>query len=190
MRYLSRPIATSGASKISVHSVPLRCSQSDSKWKELPLECLFLRSFSQVLPFLFFFLIIRRPPRSTLFPSPTLFRSPQHPSHVVRERARLDRGRPLEVGSRHLVQLDGERKRRHAVEGTGDAVDGIVRRPRQGDRKSTRLNSSHSQISYAAFCLKKKYLQNGRHPTDSAETLVVPPQDSSGHYHVRYVGSA
>src|SRR5256886_12951770 len=119
----------------------------------------FNRKVTPDLPFLFFFLIIRRPPRSTLFPSPTLFRSPQHPSHVVRERARLDRGRPLEVGSRHLVQLDGERKRRHAVEGTGDAVDGIVRRPRQGDRKSTRLNSSHSQISYAAFCLKKKYLR-------------------------------
>src|SRR2546430_5185007 len=71
---------------------------------------------------LFFFLMIRRPPRSTLFPYTTLFRS----VHVV------DAGpaaRPVEE-----PELPG----------------GLV------DRKSTRLNSSHSQISYAVFCLKKK----------------------------------
>src|SRR2546430_12314089 len=78
---------------------------------------------------LFFFLMIRHPPRSTLFPSPTLFRSQavdlaaRRPTPAVGASALLCRG---------LLEQD----------------------PR--DRKSTRLNSSHSQISYAVFCLKKK----------------------------------
>src|SRR2546427_13281619 len=70
----------------------------------------------------FFFLMIRRPPRSTLFPYTTLFRS------------LLDGS--LQVAGEHIVPVD------------------VVCRPI--DRKSTRLNSSHSQISYAVFCLKKK----------------------------------
>src|SRR2546430_13691937 len=74
----------------------------------------------------FFFLMIRRPPRSTLFPYTTLFRS---------EAARLE----------DPLRLRGE----------GPTVfPGVVVGAR--DRKSTRLNSSHSQISYAVFCLKKK----------------------------------
>src|SRR2546430_16263698 len=80
---------------------------------------------------LFFFLMIRRPPRSTLFPYTTLFRS--CPS------AGRDRAAPAPATA-------GRRSQR-----------------RRQDRKSTRLNSSHSQISYAVFCLKKKkkrYLQN------------------------------
>src|SRR2546430_8768837 len=77
--------------------------------------------------------MIRRPPRSTLFPYTTLFRS-QH-----REANLFARGR-LEL-FRHLDQF-GERTRAHWS--------------RWRDRKSTRLNSSHSQISYAVFCLKKK----------------------------------
>src|SRR2546430_5968220 len=81
------------------------------------------------LPFLFFFfLMIRRPPRSTLFPYTTLFRS----------RSPAPRGVP--------------RGRRSAG---GPAARGPTAR-RAADRKSTRLNSSHSQISYAVFCLKKK----------------------------------
>src|SRR5688572_33502756 len=81
----------------------------------------------------FFFLMIRPPPRSTLFPYTTLFRS--HEEGVV-HRALL---RPV-----HADQAGG------AVEFVGD-------QNRLGrDRKSTRLNSSHSQISYAVFCLKKK----------------------------------
>src|SRR5688572_32023393 len=72
----------------------------------------------------FFFLMIRRPPRSTLFPYTTLFRSsgerPGHPRLPPPAARRLPAGR------------------------------------RREDRKSTRLNSSHSQISYAVFCLKKK----------------------------------
>src|SRR3989442_16036908 len=82
------------------------------------------------LPF-FFFLMIRRPPRSTLFPYTTLFRSI----------CDLDRG----VGV-----FDGPpRRRRQVLQG----AQGSVECP---DRKSTRLNSSHVRISYAVFCLKKK----------------------------------
>src|SRR5256886_13593325 len=79
-----------------------------------------------------FFLMIRRPPRSTLFPYTTLFRSP--------------------LRQRYHPHLSG-RRRVHAGTG-GTALLGPS--GRAGDRKSTRLNSSHSQISYAVFCLKKK----------------------------------
>src|SRR5438270_10668368 len=84
--------------------------------------------------FVIFFLIIRRPPRSTLFPYTTLFRS------------RGARG-PINVGSacsKEFFTLDRE------------ARSCGRRGPATLDRKSTRLNSSHSQISYAVFCLKKK----------------------------------
>src|SRR2546430_8293598 len=81
-----------------------------------------------VICLVFFFLMIRRPPRSTLFPYTTLFRSPLPPEGAGHRRGE-DRHRPL---------------RAHHASG------------RRRDRKSTRLNSSHSQISYAVFCLKKK----------------------------------
>src|SRR3712207_7645795 len=84
---------------------------------------------------IFFFLMIRRPPRSTLFPYTTLFRS------LPLEQAEEDRAQPLlPGGQQHGVH-------RHA------AVDEPVG---HRDRKSTRLNSSHANISYAVFCLKKK----------------------------------
>src|SRR5690349_24289293 len=77
----------------------------------------------------FFFLLIRRPPRSTLFPYTTLFRS-----------ARF-------VGGARRPHRSAARERAE---------------PRSGeDRKSTRLNSSHVEISYAVFCLKKKKTQHG-----------------------------
>src|SRR2546430_5953635 len=76
---------------------------------------------------LFFFLMIRRPPRSTLFPYTTLFRSQRF--EVLLNFRRIG----IAVGRR----ADSKRRERR-------------------DRKSTRLNSSHSQISYAVFCLKKK----------------------------------
>src|SRR2546427_2577766 len=76
----------------------------------------------------FFFLMIRRPPRSTLFPYTTLFRS----------------------GARRHTETRGSKR----WAGGGGAPS--HRDPGAGDRKSTRLNSSHSQISYAVFCLKKK----------------------------------
>src|SRR5690348_18495787 len=88
----------------------------------------------------FFSLMIPRPPRSTLFPYTTLFRSA--------------------AGRAGSVRLSGddlahEFRRRHR----NGIRDGLVRRGRSravGDRKSTRLNSSHPSISYAVFCLKKK----------------------------------
>src|SRR5688572_32401152 len=78
-----------------------------------------------------FFLTLRHPPRSTLFPYTTLFRSSGN-------------------RDRRIDPIDHRRDRRGGGE-LGDRDD-----PAGEDRKSTRLNSSHSQISYAVFCLKKK----------------------------------
>src|SRR2546430_7749362 len=86
---------------------------------------------------LFFFLMIRRPPRSTLFPYTTLFRSLRQP---LLSRPHAHASRPPSTGS----VLHG------GVRTWPDRSAPPV------DRKSTRLNSSHSQISYAVFCLKKK----------------------------------
>src|SRR2546426_11388837 len=83
-----------------------------------------------LLLFIFFFLMIRRPPRSTLFPYTTLFRSLHGTGGSGAQFLS-----PLFAGA---VQLAGE----------------------QRDRKSTRLNSSHLVISYAVFCLKKKNIDN------------------------------
>src|SRR2546430_8670831 len=86
--------------------------------------------------------MIRRPPRSTLFPYTTLFRSRRRAGGQVRAGALRRRG------PRHRAPSAARRDRRPAaVAGGPEAL---------GDRKSTRLNSSHSQISYAVFCLKKK----------------------------------
>src|SRR5438445_3710856 len=79
--------------------------------------------------------MLRRPPRCTLFPYTTLFRSPARP------RARVDgRGKALPVAVGELVA------------------------PRLQDRKSTRLNSSHANTSYAVFCLKKKISKSHTEP--------------------------
>src|SRR2546430_10778511 len=83
--------------------------------------------------------MIRRPPRSTLFPYTTLFRS--------RERLALARGDGGQRGNGHAFEPHLER-----------------------DRKSTRLNSSHSQSSYAVFCLKKKKRESQAHLTASPLT--------------------
>src|SRR2546430_9635633 len=98
--------------------------------------------------------MIRRPPRSTLFPYTTLFRSNRIVADAVHEtivglKATAPKIRILEIGA-----------------GTGATTTAIleVLQPFSGlvelDRKSTRLNSSHSQISYAVFCLKKKTRQS------------------------------
>src|SRR3712207_9021376 len=91
----------------------------------------------------FFFLMVRRPPRSTLFPYTTLFRSFPHAAawHVAAE-------------------LERQHGRLPGPALVGRAQDrSVVRVPAVGvDRKSTRLNSSHANISYAVFCLKKKEL--------------------------------
>src|SRR2546429_6539463 len=94
--------------------------------------------------------MIRRPPRSTLFPYTTLFRSHVvHPGEVVGtpplEQPQQKVGDPPSR-RRVFAPTGGERAGDHREEG---AVD-------QRDRKSTRLNSSHGYISYAVFCLKKK----------------------------------
>src|SRR3712207_8500157 len=89
---------------------------------------------------IFFFLMIRRPPRSTLFPYTTLFRS----------RGGGGRGRRALAAREPAAGLAQGRARRRP-RGRGRAA-----RRRRGDRKSTRLNSSHANISYAVFCLKKK----------------------------------
>src|SRR2546427_8575882 len=99
--------------------------------------------------------MIRRPPRSTLFPYTTLFRSG---CVAARNAAHFRRGRFDQVGlgmdeasSSHEGEEDG--RLRGGMHGPIYASRTRIVKP---DRKSTRLNSSHSQISYAVFCLKKK----------------------------------
>src|SRR3712207_7455658 len=101
--------------------------------------------------FYFFFLMIRRPPRSTLFPYTTLFRSeidePQEPSPS---------GWPGEGSSNG----NGKPPRETATDALGRRAGALS----DEDRKSTRLNSSHANISYAVFCLKKKKKMNSQSP--------------------------
>src|SRR2546422_4112619 len=96
--------------------------------------------------------MIRRPPRSTLFPYTTLFRSGEERTTEVRSSTRTPEWGPL-IGGGSGVQ-PGEQ---------GAGFCGIMRAadpPGERDRKSTRLNSSHGYISYAVFCLKKKKNKN------------------------------
>src|SRR5256885_8909025 len=113
--------------------------------------------FSAMYVFFFFFLMIRRPPRSTLFPYTTLFRSQVH-GHAVHGDTGPSVLRPHPIGD---------------VEAGDDLDPGHERR--SGDRKSTRLNSSHLVISYAVFCLKKKK-QDDRHRADHS-TLAIKRTD-------------
>src|SRR2546422_7840490 len=105
-----------------------------------------------VLHCFFFFLMIRRPPRSTLFPYTTLFRS--------------HRELPAQLAADHPADQLGLRE---------------VPGRRGSDRKSTRLNSSHGYISYAVFCLKKKKPERmiARLPVEETHTKRSPrPGDS------------
>src|SRR2546421_13065006 len=96
------------------------------------MHCIVIISLHIILLYFFiFFLMIRRPPRSTLFPFTTLFRSQDEIAKAIAERLK--------------VTLDGGAAASLVTPATGNL-----------DRKSTRLNSSHDQISYAVFCLKKK----------------------------------
>src|SRR2546430_7203716 len=95
--------------------------------------------------------MIRRPPRSTLFPYTTLFRSIAA-LHTADVRKRLRKGRNA------AILLHALRPRIIGGQRQGEVVD----------RKSTRLNSSHSQISYAVFCLKKK--NNAEWPSSLSST--------------------
>src|SRR3712207_9548629 len=89
----------------------------------------------------FFFLMIRRPPRSTLFPYTTLFRSTAH----IENKTMIITD-ALELGRQSTIDKDIVR-----FINAYDLQDGSF----SIDRKSTRLNSSHANISYAVFCLKK-----------------------------------
>src|SRR2546427_2535724 len=97
--------------------------------------------------------MIRRPPRSTLFPYTTLFRSQEGTLAAVdRELAE----------QRHALRAGGQVHRLRVEQGLGPGT-GKGELGAAQDRKSTRLNSSHSQISYAVFCLKKKKQSRGRY---------------------------
>src|SRR5262245_64910923 len=95
--------------------------------------------------------MLRRPPRSTLFPYTTLFRS-----HVVLDRALGD----PQLGGDLLVRRAARQALQHREFALRQPELGGGARPRCRDRKSTRLNSSHLGISYAVFCLKKKNRKN------------------------------
>src|SRR5687768_18136816 len=95
-----------------------------------------------------FFLLIRRPPRSTLFPYTTLFRSVNVAAIAHRAVEAGVVGNAAEIGiGREVVALP---------------VRAVLRVADKADRKSTRLNSSHGYISYAVFCLKKKKKKHER----------------------------
>src|SRR3712207_8589061 len=89
--------------------------------------------------------MIRRPPRSTLFPYTTLFRSGGRGGGGLH---------PDDAGGRPVPRRSAPRQ--HAGAGRRRAGAAGLRDGDRGDRKSTRLNSSHANISYAVFCLKKK----------------------------------
>src|SRR3712207_7129629 len=99
--------------------------------------------------------MIRRPPRSTLFPYTTLFRSV-----VVVEYDRVHRRFRRNAGRARLAQRECARPGFHE---------------QRIDRKSTRLNSSHANISYAVFCLKKKKSSQISIPTSPSSTILLSP---------------
>src|SRR5690349_23118055 len=100
---------------------------------------IFMLSYRCLFFFCFFFLMIRRPPRSTLFPYTTLFRS--RTAEVV----------PRRIQGHAQIGRDDDMDTSLSWKANGSAAETVT-----GDRKSTRLNSSHVEISYAVFCLKKK----------------------------------
>src|SRR2546430_9924180 len=114
-----------------------------------------LEYFYALLLFFFFFLMIRRPPRSTLFPYTTLFRSSRRtrlPSPITLNRTGASES-PWSIAFETTFPTSCARR---------------------SDRKSTRLNSSHSQISYAVFCLKKKN-PHPPLPSHPPHTPLSPP---------------
>src|SRR3712207_8800412 len=100
--------------------------------------------------------MIRRPPRSTLFPYTTLFRSSvrENCSRRTRSGSALRRG-VISAPTHNNIDYGPEDRRHHA---NAEFLPRIIKQylTKWSDRKSTRLNSSHANISYAVFCLKKK----------------------------------
>src|SRR2546429_3704024 len=100
--------------------------------------------------------MIRRPPRSTLFPYTTLFRSLRASSRISIELSGYGRAQPAEL----LVSTEPE----------DPLDDSAIAIEQDRDRKSTRLNSSHGYISYAVFCLKKK---KKRYTPSTTEPTII-----------------
>src|SRR5436189_3989945 len=116
--------------------------------------------------------MLRRAPRSTLFPYTTLFRSRVARARLVEREGRetrhpVHRRDGRRAAERATARVGAERDR----DGPGEARHRIPRRVER-DRKSTRLNSSHRWISYAVFCLKKKKEMNS---VTRPATMVRPP---------------
>src|SRR3712207_6916726 len=101
--------------------------------------------------------MIRRPPRSTLFPYTTLFRSHEREHGAVHAQRRLDHVRDEALSRSRIDPLE-------LRPGELGVLRQVVRAAVRQDRKSTRLNSSHANISYAVFCLKKKNAMRIKHP--------------------------
>src|SRR3712207_7185805 len=101
--------------------------------------------------------MIRRPPRSTLFPYTTLFRSV--PPGVIQVSGRIE-------GDDAVIASKTSGRIREITVREGDEVKAgqVIATLDDEDRKSTRLNSSHANISYAVFCLKKKKQYSDTHP--------------------------
>src|SRR5256885_2644339 len=113
--------------------------------------------------------MIRRPPRSTLFPYTTLFRSQQHTGSKRHEREIGQDPCPAEHARGRIDRVPDEAIGARCDELTAGEVRGR-------DRKSTRLNSSHLVISYAVFCLKKKKKMMWR-PSYFLNTRLAPTTD-------------
>src|SRR2546421_8265157 len=134
---------------------------------------IFCIHFAFIFLFFFFFLMIRRPPRSPLFPYTTLFRSVLRPAFLAVLAARR-----LLLAEAHRLDLIVARAEQdqhllHAVGAALAETDVVL----AADRKSTRLNSSHDQISYAVFCLKKKKKHKQR---SSLKHFVNPNLSKTG----------
>src|SRR2546430_9234664 len=126
--------------------------------------------------------MIRRPPRSTLFPYTTLFRSkPRRFPAVRKARAAIT---PQQQRFRSRICKRRTHDRNVGCEGIPNQARDRARNFQQ-DRKSTRLNSSHSQISYAVFCLKKKQTEVcSPHPSQTVTVTELRPSSRS---HIRLV---
>src|SRR2546430_12186458 len=121
--------------------------------------------------------MIRRPPRSTLFPYTTLFRSKKKRADCELPHTLQALPQPILPDIETRAALVG-RTRRSGENQCGRSYSGLQ------DRKSTRLNSSHSQISYAVFCLKKKTTRT-RRPRNTHDDCIARPRLST-QYHLQH----